>query len=187
MLLVIHPPGSWFNIKMSSYQYRKSHRGDKTVVRSSYLHNGISYTGKMISFYWIGRSTGVAYTTCINRTNCEYMTWICNYIYIKPWDVLLITNSPPAGVILCIRPANERRRYIALPGHIHKLIPAPCLIFNGGLTKQSLMLGHGYFPHQALGVVNLALISNTVNHLSKDRLVYFSPLSRVALLHLIKV
>ena len=47
------PPGPWFNIKMSSYQYRKSHCGDKTVVRSSYLHNGISYTGKMTSLYWI--------------------------------------------------------------------------------------------------------------------------------------
>ena len=44
----------WFNIKMMSYQYRKSHCGDKTVVRSSYLHNGISYTGKMTSLYWIG-------------------------------------------------------------------------------------------------------------------------------------
>ena len=38
--------GPWFNIKMSSYQYREYHCGDKTVVRSSYLHNGISYTGK---------------------------------------------------------------------------------------------------------------------------------------------
>ena len=45
--------GSWFIIKMSSYQYRKSHCGDKTVVRSSYLHNGISYTGKMVTLYWI--------------------------------------------------------------------------------------------------------------------------------------
>ena len=45
--------GPWFNIKMSSYQYGKSHCGDKTVVRSSYLHNGISYTGKMSSLYWI--------------------------------------------------------------------------------------------------------------------------------------
>ena len=44
--------GPWFNIKMPSYQYRKSHCGDKTVVRSSYLHNGISYTGKMPSLYW---------------------------------------------------------------------------------------------------------------------------------------
>ena len=39
---------------MSSYQYRKSHCGDKTVVRSSYLHNGISYTGKMSSLYQSG-------------------------------------------------------------------------------------------------------------------------------------
>ena len=45
--------GPWFNIKMSSYQCRKSHRGDKTIIGSSYLHNGISYTGKMSSLYWI--------------------------------------------------------------------------------------------------------------------------------------
>ena len=38
---------------MTSYQYRESHCGDKTVVRSSYLHNCISYTGKMTSLYWI--------------------------------------------------------------------------------------------------------------------------------------
>ena len=38
---------------MLSYQYRKSHCGDKTILRSSYLHNGISYTGKMTSLYWI--------------------------------------------------------------------------------------------------------------------------------------
>ena len=46
-------PGPWFNIKMPSYQYRKSHCGDKSVVRSSYLHNGISYAGKMAYSYWI--------------------------------------------------------------------------------------------------------------------------------------
>ena len=50
--IVLHPR-PWFNIKMSSYQYRKYHCGDKTVVRSSYLHNGISYTGKMTYLYWI--------------------------------------------------------------------------------------------------------------------------------------
>ena len=47
-------PGPWFSIKMSSYQYRKSHCGGKTILRPSYLHNGISYTGKMTSLYWIG-------------------------------------------------------------------------------------------------------------------------------------
>ena len=41
--------GGWFNIKMSSYQYRKSHCGDKAILRLSYHHNGISYTGKMTS------------------------------------------------------------------------------------------------------------------------------------------
>ena len=46
-------PGPWFNIKMSSYQYRKSHCGDKTILRPSYIHNGISYAGKMTSLYWI--------------------------------------------------------------------------------------------------------------------------------------
>ena len=46
--------GDWFNINMSSNQYRKSHCGDATLVRSSYLHNGNSYTGKIAFLYWIG-------------------------------------------------------------------------------------------------------------------------------------
>ena len=49
-------PGPWFNLTMSSYQYRKTHCGDKTILRPSYLHNRISYTGKMTSLYWIGPS-----------------------------------------------------------------------------------------------------------------------------------
>ena len=48
------PAGPWFNIKMSHYRYRKSHCVDKTILRPSYLHNGISYTGKTTSLYWIG-------------------------------------------------------------------------------------------------------------------------------------
>ena len=42
-------PGPRFNIKITSYQCRKSHCGDKTILRPSYLQNGISYTGKMTS------------------------------------------------------------------------------------------------------------------------------------------
>ena len=52
--ILVAEPVPRFNIKMSSYRYRKSHCGDKTVVRWSYLHNRISYTGKMTSLYWIG-------------------------------------------------------------------------------------------------------------------------------------
>ena len=46
-------PGPWFNIKMTSYQYSKSHCWDKTILRPSCLHNGISYTSKMSPLYWI--------------------------------------------------------------------------------------------------------------------------------------
>ena len=53
----IMEPGGWINIQMPSYQYRKSHCGNKTILRPSYLHNGISYTGKMTSLYWIRAQT----------------------------------------------------------------------------------------------------------------------------------
>ena len=46
-------PGGYFNIKMPSYQYRKSHCGDKTILGSSYLRNGISNTGKISFLYWV--------------------------------------------------------------------------------------------------------------------------------------
>ena len=47
--------GGWFNIKMSSYQYGKSHCGEKMILWPFHLHNPqwISYTGKMASLYWI--------------------------------------------------------------------------------------------------------------------------------------
>ena len=50
-----YTPRGWFNIKMTSCQYRKSHCGDKTILRPSYLHNGI---GKMTSLYWIRAQGG---------------------------------------------------------------------------------------------------------------------------------
>ena len=52
--ILLHWPGPWFNIKTLFYHYRKYHYGDKTILRLSYLHNGISYTGKTASLYWFG-------------------------------------------------------------------------------------------------------------------------------------
>ena len=43
----IYSPVGRISIKMASYQYRKSHCVDKIILRPSYLHNGIPYTGKM--------------------------------------------------------------------------------------------------------------------------------------------
>ena len=62
------PPGGWFNVKMPSYQYRKSHCGDKRILRPSYLHNGISYTGKMASLYWIRAQDTVDATSVEEQT-----------------------------------------------------------------------------------------------------------------------
>ena len=45
-------PWGWFNINRPPYQYSKSHCGDKTILRSSSLHNGIYFTGKMASLHW---------------------------------------------------------------------------------------------------------------------------------------
>ena len=37
----------------TSYQYSKFQFEEMTVVRAPYLHNDISYTGKMASLFWI--------------------------------------------------------------------------------------------------------------------------------------
>ena len=50
---------------MSSYQYKESHCGDKTILWPSYLHNGISYTGKTTFLYWIRRLLSGANLTTI--------------------------------------------------------------------------------------------------------------------------
>ena len=71
-----------FNIKMSSYHYRKSHYGDKTVVRSSYLHNEISYTGKTTSLYWTSNGSWcMGIKGEMSGTVCVTFTWDM-YIYI---------------------------------------------------------------------------------------------------------
>ena len=56
-----------FNIKMTSCQYRKSHCGDKTILRPSYLHNGISYTDKTTSLYWIRAQAPMQHKGICNR------------------------------------------------------------------------------------------------------------------------
>ena len=72
-LISVELTGPWFNIKMSSYQYRKSHCGDKTILRPSYLHNGISYTGKTTSLHWIRAqiTLGLLHSNWGNRNHPE--------------------------------------------------------------------------------------------------------------------
>ena len=68
---------------MPFYQYRKSHFGKKTILRPSYLHNGISYAGKTTSLYWIGAQL------------------LCSDVNLW-WSVfLLIINNSLHGVVCC--------------------------------------------------------------------------------------
>ena len=71
-----------FNIKMSSYQYRKSHYGDKMILRPSYLHNGISYTGKT-------RSLCQHLCSALCSSISEVINWACtawpNKVFFMTW------------------------------------------------------------------------------------------------------
>ena len=75
-------------IKMSSFPYWKSHCGDKTIARSSYLHNGISYTGKMSSLYLI---RAMVTTEC--KTVC---------IFSRPVRLQLILLLLQTMIIFCV-------------------------------------------------------------------------------------
>ena len=80
--------GPRFNIKMSSYQYRKSHCGDETVIRSSYLHNEIFYTGKISSQYWIRAL--VIYVNLHWWDSCKNILYFLHNVF---WYTLLISIS----------------------------------------------------------------------------------------------
>ena len=73
---------------MPSYQYRKSYCGDKTILRPSYLHNGISYTGKMTSLYWIRALIFRHKPWHLRQVDWDFLDWcyvmqICNILHFK--------------------------------------------------------------------------------------------------------
>ena len=65
--------GPWFNIKMSSYQYRKSHCGDKTILRPSYVHN--------ILVGW-----------CLYIESGPWF-WHHNRLHSALWDLAIVTQT----------------------------------------------------------------------------------------------
>ena len=78
LLIEMEPlwPEPWFNIKMSSYQYSKSHCGEKTILWPTYLHNGISYTGKMTSLYWIRAQDTLGNNLAPSITTPPRLIWL---------------------------------------------------------------------------------------------------------------
>ena len=82
-------PGPRFNIKATSYQYRKSYCGDKTILRPSYFHNKIFFTGKMTSLYWIKaqdefrnkQAAGWTEDNEAHQKTCGRREWVFNLCY----------------------------------------------------------------------------------------------------------
>ena len=95
----------WFNAKLSSYQYRKSHCGDKTVVRSSYLHNGVLNTGKMSYLYWIGPSDLLYYF--ISDVLFFVLTGTCSIPYVALIDGITMGGVSGLGVSKTCKPGNS--------------------------------------------------------------------------------
>ena len=96
--------GPWFNIKMSSYQYRKSRCGDKMVIRSFYLHNGISYIGKMASLYWINpqvwnEPTIPWWILHINGQQCITLVFSLLWAWTSRWTNSQVISSCDIAVI----------------------------------------------------------------------------------------
>ena len=77
----------WYDIKMSSYWYRKSHCGNKLILLLSYLHNVISYTGKT-SLYWTWKIPLQTYGELRSY-------WWCNVtgLGIRSWQNLEIAEA----------------------------------------------------------------------------------------------
>ena len=48
-----------------------------TILRPSYLHNEISYAGKMISVYWIGAQVGTGTMQAVSVHTAVY--WKCHW------------------------------------------------------------------------------------------------------------
>ena len=93
--------GPRFSIKMTSCQYGKSHCGDKSILRPSHLHNGISYTDEMTSLYWIG-----ALVLCV----IIWLLFLCDAInhLARPLTFLLMCSMPAMNITVSTpRPSHE--------------------------------------------------------------------------------
>ena len=91
---------------MPSNQYRKSHCGDKTIVRSSYIHNGISYTAKTTSLYWIKAQRSRAQIGLwLADSSSHIQSMILGIISVLSWDRfvvgLLHVKGQWAGLQFC--------------------------------------------------------------------------------------
>ena len=93
---------------MQSYLYSTSHCGNKTVVRSSYLHNMISYSGKMTSWISLQCPTTSLYWNSplipLVIFHTDFVNDIC-VIMIVFWNTLMCI---PDRCMIHVRLTNSR-------------------------------------------------------------------------------
>ena len=131
---------------MPSYQYRKSHCGDKEVVRSSYLHNGISYTGNMAYLYWTSPLSDVIVTHHTMATD------ICVSQIVHHWLRYWL--------VACSAPRHHPNRFGSLSRNTH--IIKSCLSrkcdwkIGGHLCLMSVIFitsnGGNWWPHDQIHI-----------------------------------
>ena len=156
-------PGPWFNIKMSSYQYRKFHCGDKMVVRSSYLHNGISYIGKMVSFYWIRALvfslSSDANQTCLltlksfDNSAGKELNLVLKYWYFQNigqyhgcYGMLLKINLTRVKIGVAIPNVMRRFVFLCVPQGCHRQSSVQPPVYLAGGAYQPHRPGRGEGP-----------------------------------------
>ena len=160
-------PGGWFNIKMPSYQYRKYYCGDKTILRLSYLHNGISYTGKMTSLHWIRalESLSQHWLQVIIISNITFWS-MKMYFIIHIHSRLGHCLSHPMGYLISLIPKEAWKKnmsnYFMLSNYL-QLVIMPYW-FNQQILKHNLIifkiktyLLFVYFLLQVSGTYSLSL------------------------------
>ena len=105
-------------LALIQYKNRKSNFGDKSVIRSSYFHNGISYTGKNTSMYWIrallmppARESAAmililfTWNTPIRKSK-DYVYGIWGYKVLGIWKGYYRVKK---SLVSCMKPWNEAR------------------------------------------------------------------------------
>ena len=89
--------------KHTSHQYGEFHCGNKTAIRSAYLHNGISYTSKVASSY---------------STSPRLLNYFLHFRLWKGIASLPLTKNPDLG------PFSHAAELLKInPGFIHPSIP----------------------------------------------------------------
>ena len=147
---------------MTSYQHRKSHCGDKTISRPSYLHNGISYTGKMTSLYWIRALEGDLLTPLYHY---GYFIWVSRHLQVTAnstiYSKVYSGWSSKAQVILKNSYLDlQSALYLLRAGHIYTPVASFTKEVNPRLAKRPLKT-NGHLANRGL----TSLVKEATGHL----------------------